>query len=314
MLIPSSLDDVPPQLTGGVVAVGNFDGVHEGHRVLLGAARAEAERRGVPAVVLTFEPHPRTYFRPAEPVFRLTPLAAKARLLGALGMDGVVVANFDQTLAEMPPESFVSDILVSRLKLAAAVVGFNFHFGKGRRGSPSVLAAAGAARGFAVEVVEQVSTSRTGAVASSSTIRNHLAEGDVGAANIDLGYRWFVIATVVRGDQRGRDLGFPTANLHIAPDCRLRHGIYAVRLQRADGTILDAVASYGRRPTFDNGAPILEVHVLDFAGVAWIRPELKFSGIDELVAAMNEDVAKTRRILAAAGAGSAIDRRLAGRF
>lgn len=324
-LHPSRLADVPPKLTGGVVAVGNFDGVHEGHRVLLAAARAEAERRGVPAVVLTFEPHPRTYFRPAEPVFRLTPLSAKARLLGALGMDGMVVADFDRAFAEMPAEAFIADVLVGKLKLAAAVVGFNFHFGKGRRGSPALLAAAGAAGGFAVNVVSEVSAVHTGAVVSSSVIRNHLTGGDIRAANADLGYRWFVIATVVPGDRRGRDLGFPTANLHLAPDCRLRHGIYAVRLQRADGSVLDGVASYGRRPTFDNGAPILEVFVLDFVGdlygeqvavsfVDWIRPELKFSGIDELVAAMNGDVARARDILAAAGAGTAIDQRLAGRF
>ena len=323
-LLPVSLADIPPEMTGGVVAVGNFDGVHEGHRVLLAAARAEAERRGVPAVVLTFEPHPRTYFRLAEPVFRLTPLAVKARLLGALGIDGLVVADFDRALAEMPAETFVDDVLVGGLKLAAAVVGYNFHFGKARRGSSALLAEAGAGRGFAVEVVGEVLAKGSAKPLSSSSIRRHLAEGDIAAANADLGYRWFIIATVIPGDRRGRDLGFPTANLQLDATCRLRHGIYAVRLQRADGTIFDSVASYGRRPTFDNGAPLLEVFALDFSGdlygekvavsfVEWIRPELKFSGVDELVVAMQDDAARARAILATAGPGSTLDRRLGDR-
>ena len=325
MLVPDRLDDVPARLRGGVVAVGNFDGVHAGHRALLLAAQAEAWRRGVPAVALTFEPHPRTYFRPGEPVFRLTPLPAKARLLGALGIDGLVVADFDRALAEMPAAAFVDEILVGRLKLAAAVVGFNFHFGKGRSGSPSLLLQAGPERGFAVTVVGEVQVEGGGRPCSSSAIRARLSEGDIAEANADLGYRWFVIGTVIPGERRGRDLGFPTANLRLGPDCRLRHGVYAVRLQRADGSCLDGVASYGRRPTFDNGPPLLEVHALDFAGdlygeqvmvsfVAWLRPELKFNSVDELVAAMHGDVERGRAILAAADPGSDLDRRLNGRL
>jgi riboflavin kinase/FMN adenylyltransferase len=318
------LADVPAKFAGGVVAVGNFDGVHEGHRALLAVARAEADRRGVPAVALTFEPHPRTYFRPDDPVFRLTPPAAKARLFGVLGVDALVVADFDGALAAMTADGFIDDVLVGRLKLAAAVVGFNFHFGKARGGSPDLLVQAGVARGFPVTVVGEVADS-AGKPLSSSIIRRHLAEGDIAAANADLGYRWFVIATVIGGDRRGRDLGFPTANLRLEPDCRLRHGVYSVRLQRADGTVHDGVASYGRRPTFDNGAPLLEVYVLDFSGdlygetvavsfVAWLRPELKFSSVDELIAAMHGDVAAARAILGRAGPGSPIDEKLVGRF
>jgi riboflavin kinase/FMN adenylyltransferase len=324
-LVPERLQDVSAASTGGVVAVGNFDGLHAGHRALLAAARDEANRLGVPAVALTFEPHPRTYFRPAEPVFRLTPLPAKARLLGALGMDGLVVADFDRSLAGMEPAAFVDDVLVGKLKLTAAVVGFNFHFGKGRSGSPAVLAGIGAGRGFSVTVVGEVSAPGAARPISSSMIRQHLAAGDIAAANADLGYRWFVIATVISGDRRGRDLGFPTANLRLESDCRLRHGVYAVRLQRADGSVHDAVASYGRRPTFDNGAPLLEVFILDFQGdlygervavsfVAWLRPELKFDSVAELVTAINADVATARTVLLGAGAGSPIDKKLVGRF
>jgi riboflavin kinase / FMN adenylyltransferase len=317
------LDQIPETLTGGVVAVGNFDGVHGGHRALLAAARAEATARGVPAVVLTFEPHPRTFFRPETPVFRLTPLPAKARLLRALGIDGLVVVNFDRAFAAKPAAAFVEEILIGRLKLAAAVVGFNFHFGKGRGGSPALLAEAGERGGFPVTIVGAVDDAGSGAAVSSSAIRENLAAGDIAAANARLGYRWFVVETVVPGDRRGRELGYPTANLRLEPDCRLRHGIYAVRMQRADGSLLDGVASYGRRPTFDNGAAILEVHVFDFGGdlygetlsvafVGWIRPELKFPSVATLTVAMDGDAEAAHAMLAEAGPGSALDRVLAG--
>jgi riboflavin kinase/FMN adenylyltransferase len=314
------IDAVPATLRGGVVAVGNFDGVHRGHAGLLTQAQQEAARLGVPAVVLTFEPHPRTFFRPEQPVFRLTSAAAKARLLAALGIDGMVVATFDRAFAGIPAEDFIATILRGRLGLRAAVVGFDFHFGQGRRGSPALLAAAGARDGFAVTVVEAIGES--GEPIASTAIRAALAEGDIAAANRLLGYRWFVTGEIVHGDKRGRELGFPTANIRLPADCRLRHGIYAVRMQRAGGAILDGVASYGRRPTFDNGPPLLETFLFDFSGdlygetvsvsfAGWIRAEEKFESVDALVAAMNRDSANAREILAQAGPGSALDRALA---
>jgi riboflavin kinase/FMN adenylyltransferase len=320
-LTPYPLDQVPPALTGGVVAVGNFDGLHGGHRALLELARGEAARHGVPVSVLTFEPHPRTVFRPEQPVFRLTPLPAKARLLKALAIDGLVVADFTRAFSAITARAFVEDILVGRLKLAAAVVGFNFHFGKGREGTPTVLAEAGKRDGFSVTIVDQVCETN-GEPVSSSAIRDDLAKGDVAAANAHLGYRWFVIGEVVAGDRRGRELGYPTANILLPADCRLRHGIYAVRMQRAGGAILDGVASYGRRPTFDNGPPVLEVFLFDFSGdlygkevavsfVSWIRPELKFDSVNALVAAMRRDVEIARASLAGAGQGTALDKALA---
>jgi riboflavin kinase/FMN adenylyltransferase len=321
-LIPVALDAVPATLTGGVVAVGSFDGMHAGHRVLLDRTRAEAERLGGPAVVLTFEPHPRTVLRPDTPVFRLTPLAAKARLLAALGIDGLVVAAFDRAFAAHTAQQFVEETLIGQLRLKGAVVGYNFHFGKGRAGSPAMLAEAGERAGFAVTVVEEVSE-EGGETVSSTAIRGDLAAGEIGVANRRLGYRWFVIGKVIPGDRRGRELGFPTANLRLEADCRLRHGIYAVRLERADGTLLDGVASYGRRPTFDDGPPLLEVHAFDFAGdlygetvtvsfVAWIRPEVKFASVPELVAAIGEDCAAAKALLREAGPGTALDRALTG--
>ena len=253
-LAPVPVDRIPDPLTGGVVAVGNFDGVHRGHQALLERARTDAARLGVPAVAFTFEPHPRTLFRPEAPVFRLTSVEAKARLLAALGLDGLVVAPFDRAFAAIPAEDFIRSILCGRFRLKAAVVGHDFHFGKGRSGTPEVLREAGARLGFAVTVVEAVGDS-DGTLFASTDIRAALGRGDIERANRFLGYRWFVLATVIAGDRRGGPLlGYPTANLRLPPDCGLAHGIYAVRVRMPDGAERDGVASYGRRPTFDNGA------------------------------------------------------------
>lgn len=319
-LKPYDLADVPAAFAGGVVAVGNFDGVHRGHAALLDATHRLANDLAAPAVVLTFEPHPRTVLRPETPVFRLTPLPAKARLFAALGLDGLAVATFDRAFAAIGAEDFIRDVLVGRLRPKAVVVGYNFHFGRGRAGTPAMLAGEGARLGFSVEVFGEVSGD-DGKPVSSSAIRGSLAEGDIVAANRQLGYRWFVVGTVIPGERRGRELGFPTANIALGDDCRLRHGIYAVRLQRPGGALLDGVASYGRRPTFGGGAPLLEVFLFDFSGdlygeevavtfVDWIRPELAFASAGELIAAMEGDSATARAILAAGANGTALDEKL----
>jgi len=295
-------------LRGAVVALGNFDGVHRGHLQVIGTARARARALQRPAAALTFEPHPRKFFRPNEPLFRLTDETNKLRLFAAAGLDGAVVMTFDAALASLTAEEFVSRVLVERLAVSGAVVGFNFHFGKGRTGSPGFLTAAGAQHGFAVEVVP-VFTDR-GRPVSSGPIREALVAGDVGTAAELLGHPWFVTATVIQGDKRGRALGFPTANLLLDPACRLRHGIYAVRVG-IDGKRHDGVASFGRRPMFATPAPLLEVFLFDFAGdlygrsidvayIAWIREEKNFAGVDELVAQMTHDSAQARAALAAA--------------
>jgi len=320
-LQPFAVDRIPASLKGGVVAVGNFDGVHRGHQALLAHARADADRLGVPAVALTFEPHPRTFFRPQAPVFRLTAVDAKARLLAALGIDGLVLATFDKAFSAIAAEDFVTTILRDRFALQAAVVGYDFHFGKGRSGTPDVLRAAGERLGFSVEVVKPVGDS-DGTLFASTDIREALAKGDISRANRLLGYRWFVIGTVVDGERRGRDLGYPTANIRLAADCGLAHGIYAVRVRTSDGAEHDGVASYGRRPTFDNGSPLFEVHLFDFAGdlygktlvvsfLAWLRPEKKFASADALIAAMNDDSTAARAVQAGASPGNNLDRALA---
>ncbi|RVU19755.1 bifunctional riboflavin kinase/FAD synthetase [Methylobacterium oryzihabitans] len=301
-------DPVPARLRGAVAALGNFDGIHQGHRALIAAVREEAAARGVAATVLTFEPHPREFFAPDRPMFRLTDEAAKLRVLDRLGLDGVFVRRFDAALAGTGAEGFVAGLLRGELGLSGVVIGHDFHFGRGREGTPEVLRALCARHGLACRIVGAVAPGAGAAPVSSSAIRAALEAGDVAAANRLLGYRWFVTGTVRHGDKRGRTLGFPTANMALRA-CGLAHGIYAVRVRLADGSVRDGVASYGRRPTFDDGAPLLETFLFDFSGdlygqeagvefVGWIRGEARFDGAEALVAQMHDDAARARRILA----------------
>jgi riboflavin kinase/FMN adenylyltransferase len=238
-------------------------------------------------------------------------------MLTAVGLDGLVVIPFDRTFSTMSADAFVEEILVDRLQIAGVVVGRDFHFGKGRGGSAATLATHSRNFGFGVQIVDPV-VGVSGETVSSSSIRDALAAGDVAMANDLLGHRWFIVGEVVAGERRGRELGFPTANIRLSADCRLRHGIYAVTMRRADRTLLRGVASYGRRPTFDNGAPLLEVFAFDFSGDLygeqvivvfhdWIRPEEKFPSVDALVAAIGQDVAAAAAILAGSGPGNALD-------
>ena len=299
----------PDALTGGVVAIGNFDGVHRGHRAVIAAAvdRAMGLRR--PAVALTFEPHPRLLLRPHEPMFRLSDESAKLRLLAATGLDGAVVLTFDAALAALSAKDFIARILVERLAVAGAVIGFDFHYGKDRSGSPTFLVEEGRRLGFPAEIVPPLEDE--GRAVSSSAIRAALAAGRVVEAAELLGNPWFVSAPVVHGDARGRELGYPTANLKLDPGCGLKFGIYAVRVG-LEGLRYDGVASFGRRPTFDDGPPLLEVHLFDFSGdlygasidvafLAWIRSELKFTSVAELIRRMDEDCRLARAALARSG-------------
>src|SRR3954454_19320754 len=191
-----------PALAGAVVAIGNFDGVHRGHRAVIAAALARARALGRPAAALTFEPHPRSFLRPQEPLFRLTDERAKLRLFAATGLDGAIVLKFDSALAEPSPEDFVNDVLTQRLGIAGAAVGFDFRFGKNRAGTPDLLAAEGARRKFAVDIVNAVETD--GRRISSGAVREALVAGSIEEANAFLGYPWFVSGQVVHGDKRGR--------------------------------------------------------------------------------------------------------------
>ena len=297
---------LPASLVGSVAAIGNFDGLHRGHQAVLQEAITLARRLKRPATLLTFDPHPRLFFRPDADLFRLTPGDLKLAVAAKLGLDGALVLPFDAELAATSAADFVKGRLAQQLHLSGVVVGHDFHFGRGREGSPSSIVALGNAAGLIVEIVHPFTDG--GEPVSSSAIRDRLRAGDVAGAARLLGYRWIVRSVVRHGEKRGRELGYPTANLRLEPDCALRHGIYAVRMA-VDGVVHGGVASYGRRPTFDNGAPLLEVHLFDFAGdlygkaadvefVAWIRGEEKFSGIEPLIAQMDRDSAVARAALA----------------
>ena len=299
----------PHGLIGAVYAIGNFDGLHLGHRAVVERAVAVAKERAAPSAILTFEPHPADFFAGRPVVFRLTPPQDKAAIAARLGLTGLVLIRFDATLASMSAEEFIARVLVERLKVGAVVVGWDFHFGKGRSGSAATLAEAGSKYGFGVEIIAKVEDGE--GVVSSSAIRKALECGDLAAAARGLGRNYSVSGRVIPGQRLGRSLGVPTANIALEPTNRLSHGIYAV-IARLDGRAFPAVASFGTRPTVDNGPPLLEVHLIDFDGdlygrdmevefIARIRDELKFDSLDALKAEMERDKARARAILAALG-------------
>ena len=304
--------DLPERLRGGTVAIGNFDGVHRGHRVVQDAALSDARGAGRPALALTFEPHPRELFGD-EPVFRLTPADERAAVLGVLGFDAVVEEAFTREFAASSADAFVDRILVEGLGASHVVVGHDFRFGARRAGDAESLRADGRFRTTIVEAQEA-----GGAPFSSSRIRMALGEGDLEKASALLGRRWRVAAEVAHGRKVGRTLGYPTANMALPASVDLAHGIYAVRFRRANGALHDGVASYGRRPTFDDGATLLETFLFDFEGDLYgetghvslferLRGEEKFDGVEALIEQMDRDSANARRALARAEPLSDLD-------
>ena len=313
----SSLADVPETLRGAYIAIGNFDGLHRGHQSIIDALLERARAAGVPALLLTFEPHPRDVFAPAPYMFRLTQGDAKARLAEAMGLDGIIILPFDRDFSQNEAEVFVETMLVEQLGVRGVIVGSDFHFGRQRRGTPAFLRAAGERLGFAVETLDLMDEGEE--VISSSRIRAALSEGAVTAANRLLGYHWFFDGCVVKGDQRGRELGYPTANTMTHANFQLAQGVYAVRAQLG-ARVFDGVAAYGK-PMFNNQLPPFETHLFDFdediygqtitvALIAHIRGQEVFSDLDELIAAMDRDSRKAREALARATPLSELDGKL----
>jgi len=299
----------PPGLEGAVVALGNFDGVHRGHKAVIGRAMAIAKNLGLPCAVLTFEPHPADFFKGQQTIFRLTPREAKIVTLAALGLDGMIVLTFDAAFSGLSAEEFVTDILIRRLAVKAVVAGYDFHFGKGRSGTPAFLKEAGVRHGFEVEIVERITADAEGSIeaASSTATRLALEQGDVARAAHLLGHPYAIIGTVAEGQKLGRTIGFPTANIVPEPSCRLRHGVYAVRV-RVNETTYDGVANYGRRPTVGEGPALLEVFLFDYSGdlygqnievdfIAFIRGEEKFTSLEALTAQIGKDVLSAKDLL-----------------
>ncbi len=242
------------------------------------------------------------------PVFRITPAALKARILEAMGFNAVIEFPFDRTFSDMTATAFIETVLLDWLHASHVVTGFDFHFGKGREGGPAFLMAAGADGGFGVTLVDAF-RDENAAVISSSHVRAELATGDVVGAAGMLGYRYTVESEVIHGKALGRTLGYPTANMRLAPEVALRTGIYAVRFRMADGVLYNGVASFGRRPTVDSdGEALLETFVFDYSGDLYgqicavsffghLRDEMKFDGLDALVVQMKQDDAEARALL-----------------
>jgi riboflavin kinase/FMN adenylyltransferase len=300
--------DIGP-LHGTVVAIGNFDGVHRGHRAVIGAALQRAKELGRPAAALTFAPHPRLFLRPQDALFQLSSGRDRLRLLAATGLDGAIVMTFDAQLAATSRDDFIERILVGRFGIGGAAIGFDFHFGHKRAGSPAYLAEQGARLGFAVDIVPPLEDE--GRPVSSGAVRMALSQGKVVEAAELLGAPWFVSVEVIHGAKRGRELGFPTANLKLDASCGLKHGIYAVRVGLA-GKRHDGVANFGVRPMFDGGAPLLEVFLFDFDGdlygqtidvafIGWLRHEQKFDSVETLKRQIAADGAQARDVLKRAG-------------
>jgi len=309
------------------VAIGNFDGVHRGHRALIAEAKVQAEARRSPLAVLSFEPHPQEYFRvlhqesgltPAGPeCFRLTPLRTKARLLADLGVDALFALTFDGDMARRSPEDFVLNVLVSGLGVSGAVVGHDFEFGQKRAGNLATLAYMGEMEGFSVTAFDTVtahsSNEKSGDEKISSTlIRRLLKEARPEEAARLLGHYWAVEARVEHGDARGRKMGFPTANMHLGHCLAPAFGVYAVRVNILEGDRAvarhDGVANFGIRPMYQVEVPLMETHLFDFDGdlygkylsvelIRYIRPEAKFPDLAALIAQIGADAARAREIL-----------------
>ncbi|WP_375174837.1 bifunctional riboflavin kinase/FAD synthetase [Pseudooceanicola sp.] len=294
---------------GASIAIGNFDGVHIGHRAVIDIARAEADRLNAPLGVMTFEPHPRELFAPDAPAFRLTGAAARAHRLEKIGVDILYELTFNPALAALTPEEFVTRVLVQGLGVTHVTVGADFHFGAKRAGTPDSLRAFGADHGFGVTIADLVQEGTE--EVSSTAIREALTEGRPRDAAAMLGHWHRIEGPVVRGDQRGRDLGYPTANMSIAGLHQPKFGVYAVLIDVLTGPHRGSyrgAASLGLRPQFDGETPNLETFIFDFTGdlygevisvglVDYLRPEAKFDSLDALIAQMDADCAQARTIL-----------------
>lgn len=297
---------VPPPFRGAIVALGNFDGFHLGHQAVIGRAVAHARAEGRPAIVGTFDPHPKRFFRPDSDWFRLTQMDQREELFAAAGVDAMLVFPFNAELAALSAREFAAERLVELIGAGGVVTGTDFTFGKARQGDTAMLAQLGAELGFSAETVAPVAFH--GETVSSSRIREHLREGRPRDAAALLTRSFTIRGDVEHGAKLGRTLGYPTANMSLANYQRPAYGIYAVRGRLPDGQTLDGVANLGIRPSFDPPQELLESYFFDFDGdlygqtldielIDYLRPEARFDDLGALKTQMDADAAKARDLL-----------------
>ena len=304
--------DFPRHLKGSAIAIGNFDGLHEGHRGVINETTNIAKALNVPRGVITFEPHPRTFFNPKQLNFRITPFKIKIRTIESLGVDFTLVLQFNHAISNLTAEEFIQYVLATGLNVRHVVCGNDFSFGKNRAGNCKLLLNKGKSLGFGLTAVKSINDGNN-LVYSSTRIRNLLSEGNVKEAAVLLGRPFEIIGRVRQGDQRGREIGFPTANISLKEYIAIAFGVYAVRalIQNSNGTPikwLSGVANFGIRPTFKISDPVLEVFLFNFEGnlygtslriqiIEFIRPEYKFSSLDQLKVQIKKDCYDAKRIL-----------------
>ena len=310
MLIYEDYTELPEKFRNSSIAIGNFDGMHRGHCEVIKRAGIFAHERGVPWGVLTFEPHPREIFNKEKPLFRLTPIEIKARQINTMGVDFLVIIQFNNQFAQVSADDFVYQILVQGFEASYVVSGFNFAFGHKRAGDTNFLSIKGRQFGFGTTGIKQV-LDEEGQIISSTRIRQFLSDGDTRAAAKLLGRNFEIEGKISRGEKRGSKIGFPTANIKLNDGIRIAIGVYAIKAgidYGSDIVWLDGIANLGYRPTFNGEECILEVHLFDFnkniygaklrvAMIEFIRPERKFDGIESLTAQIRRDISQTKTIL-----------------
>ncbi len=300
-----SYKNLPDGVKGNVVAIGNFDGVHHGHKALLQKTKTIAQEFNCQTIVVTFDPHPRQLFKPNDPPFRLTNKEIKAQDLFNHGVDHVISIPFDKAFSQKTAETFINDILVDGLAARHIVVGDDFIFGYQRGGSIETLKTDGR---FGVTALAQVTTDNH-AIYGSSLIRHALKLGDLATARDHLGRYWTTQAIVIHGNKRGREIGYPTANMQLGDFIHPAYGVYAVRAKTQDSVWINGVANFGIRPMFEVPEPLLEVHLFDFDSdlyeqtltvewISYLRGEMKFDSLTALIQQMNGDSARAKDILA----------------
>lgn len=305
-------EGVPKALRGAAAALGNFDGFHRGHQVVVGETGRIARKEKIPLAVVVTEPHPRTFFNPSAEPFRLTGFRERLALFEAFGVDLALVLPFTRELASFPPKKFVVDVLHQGLDLKHAVVGYDYRFGKGRAGDAAALKTLGEKSGIRVHEIAPVPFGVEGAAGmpySSTLVRDALRNGEARRAAAMLGHWWTVNGKIDPGERRGRRIGFPTSNVAFEWTLVPRHGVYAIRarLEGAGEKLFEGVANIGVRPTFGESPVMLEAHLFDFTGdhygrhiqvhfVAWIRPERKFEDVEALKTQIGKDC-ETARVL-----------------